>query len=199
MISMLFVTEMPTEAREKMFFAGLDLFTTKGFKETSILEIVESARVSKSTFYQFFSGKEDLLTSLCQRLADEIYNEVKAAVDSEETVNSKALKGIRRYIEICFSEKETARLLLIVSAGVSPDMEKIRLEVYERFAAMVFHAVQLPETVTERQIKSASLAMVGAINQVVIHSLVDNGEQDIDELAELLTRIVMSGFISLAY
>ncbi|WP_375162190.1 TetR family transcriptional regulator [Fictibacillus sp. WQ 8-8] len=34
-----------------MLYAALHLFTSKGFKETSVLEIVETARVSKTTFY----------------------------------------------------------------------------------------------------------------------------------------------------
>ncbi|WP_180953604.1 TetR/AcrR family transcriptional regulator [Bacillus sp. T33-2] len=197
---MLFVKEMPVEAREKILFAGLKLFADKGYKETSILEIVEKAHVSKSTYYQFFKGKEDLLISLCLLLADEIFTEVKNAVKSESYVNDKAYKGILRYIEICFSETEVARLLLVVSAGVSPEAEKVRLDVYRQFARLIFESVDLPETVTEKQISVASQAMVGAINHAVIQSFISNEhELSPEELAGLLSRIVIGAFISLSY
>ena len=79
MMEMLHVTKMPTEAKDKLLYAALQLFTTKGFKETSILEVVEQARVSKTTFYRFFRSKEELLVCLFELLANEVLKEVEEA------------------------------------------------------------------------------------------------------------------------
>ena len=66
---MLFVEEMPKEAKDKILYAGLSLFTSTGFKNTSVLDIVEMARVSKTTFYQHFTSKENLMAGLFEVLA----------------------------------------------------------------------------------------------------------------------------------
>jgi AcrR family transcriptional regulator len=198
---MLFVNEMPNEAREKLVYAGLNLFTSKGFKETSVLDIVEHARVSKTTFYQHFITKEELLVSLCKRLIEEIIQSVEKAVDEEKKVAYKAYAGIRRYIEICMTRKNAARLLLIISGGVSQETALVRREAIRKFADLIFQTVHrvIPNETPEGQLRTVSQAMVGAINEVVLESL--NEERvtiDYDELAHLLNRIVVGSFTQVA-
>ncbi len=199
---MLFITEMPKEAKEKILFAGLVLFTNEGFKNTSVLDIVELARVSKTTFYQHFTSKEQLMAHLFAVLAAEIMEEVKLAVSNEHRTAYKAYAGIHRYIEICFTNIKAASLVLVESVGVSPEVEKVRSEAHRRFAGMMFEMVQglLPKTVLEQEIRIVSQAMVGAINEVVIQNYNDegNGIVHFDELARLLNRMVIAAFVNLA-
>ena len=44
MESLLFAKRMPKDARQKLLYVALRLFTDKGFKETSILEMVEDRK-----------------------------------------------------------------------------------------------------------------------------------------------------------
>lgn len=199
---MLYVKEMPVEAKQKMFYAALHLFSSKGFKETSILEIVEKAHVSKSTFYQHFKTKEELLASLCEQLADDIFEEVERAVVEEEAIQHKAYRGILKYVEICFTETQVAKLLLVSSVGVSEEVETVRFNAYQHFADLIFKSVEkaLPDTVSEKQIQLVAQAMVGAINQVVVQRFIKNSDDMGDEeLASLLNKMVVGAFASLSY
>src|SRR5215212_2071119 len=47
--------------RQKLIRAGLELFTTFGFRATTTPEIAARAGVAEGTIYRHFSGKEDLL------------------------------------------------------------------------------------------------------------------------------------------
>jgi AcrR family transcriptional regulator len=47
--------------RQKLLRAGLELFTTIGFRATTTPEIAARAGVAEGTIYRHFSGKEDLL------------------------------------------------------------------------------------------------------------------------------------------
>src|SRR5438093_606620 len=47
--------------RQKLLRAGLELFTTVGFRATTTPEIAARAGVAEGTIYRHFSGKEDLL------------------------------------------------------------------------------------------------------------------------------------------
>src|SRR3954452_15097047 len=47
--------------RQKLLRAGLELFTTVGFRATTTPEIAARAGVAEGTIYRHFSGKEELL------------------------------------------------------------------------------------------------------------------------------------------
>ncbi|MDR6226549.1 TetR/AcrR family transcriptional regulator [Desmospora profundinema] len=197
---LLFMTEMPKDAQEKMLFVALNLFTSKGFKETSILEVVEQARVSKTTFYNHFNSKEELLVSLFKQLAEEIIEEVEQAVYKEERMAYKAFAGIHRYIEICLTRISIAQLLLVSSVGVSQAVEEVRRDVHKRFADLFYGTVRtgLSETVTDEEMKIVAQAMVGAINEVVIQKLFESEKEiELDRLARLLNRVVVGAFANL--
>ncbi|WP_141201604.1 TetR/AcrR family transcriptional regulator [Paludifilum halophilum] len=195
------MSKLPIEARDKMLYAALHLFTSKGFKETSILEIVEQAHVSKTTFYHSFKSKEDLLVALCKQLAEEIISEVETAVQPEKKMAYKAYTGIRRYIEICITRSTVAQLLLVASVGVSQAVEEVRREAHQRFAELIYQTVQaqIPDSVSDEEIRVVSQAMVGAINEVVVQNLMESDQDvDLDRLARLLNRIVVGSFVNLS-
>lgn len=198
--SLLFAKRMPKDARQKLLYVALRLFTEKGFKETSILEMVEAARVSKTTFYNFFRSKEELLVQLFERLVDEVLDEVKKAADRQEKVSYKAFSGIRRYIELCTDRVTVARLLLVASVGVSQEVEKVRRKAHLRFAELIYSIVRdvLSGTVPEEELKIGAQAMVGAINEVVIQNVITSEQEaDLDRLARMLNRIVVGSFSAL--
>jgi AcrR family transcriptional regulator len=49
------------ETRERLYRAALDLFAERGFLETTVEDITESADVGKGTFFNYFRTKEHIL------------------------------------------------------------------------------------------------------------------------------------------
>ena len=49
------------ETRERLFRAALDLFARKGFTETTVEHITETADVGKGTFFNYFPSKDHIL------------------------------------------------------------------------------------------------------------------------------------------
>lgn len=50
-----------SDTRQKILEAALDLFSQQGFHGTSIREIAAEVGIRKSSIYNYFSGKEDIL------------------------------------------------------------------------------------------------------------------------------------------
>lgn len=49
------------ETRERLFRSALDLFSRKGFTETTVEDITEAADVGKGTFFNYFPSKDHIL------------------------------------------------------------------------------------------------------------------------------------------
>lgn len=200
-ISFLFATKSDKQPQEKILHAALVLFAEKGYRDTTVLDIVAFARVSKTTFYNFYKCKEDLLAHLFETLLEEVLHMVKEAANSESVITEKAYAGIKKYIEICVKEHDVARLLLVSSVGISNKIEKLRKEAYARFAQFIFKTVRTElgfvDSASDEEIRLFSQAMVGAINQVVIEQVlsVDNKYIDINEIAQFLNRIVIGAYL----
>lgn len=47
--------------RDALLHAALDLFTTQGYEETTVDEIVDAVEVSQRTFFRYFAGKESVV------------------------------------------------------------------------------------------------------------------------------------------
>ncbi|QDI92042.1 TetR/AcrR family transcriptional regulator [Salicibibacter halophilus] len=202
MISLLYHHQPYEDPQNKILAAALHLYTGKGFRETSVLEVVERARVSKTTFYHFFNSKEDLLIQLFQSLLEEVLKEVKQTAALETHIAHKSFAGIRRYLQICNDHRPVARLLLVSSSGLSPEVEEVRHKAHVEFATFIYESVRAEPNQMKRlsddQIHTAAQAMVGAINEVVIHKIIVEDKKDIEELAQLLNRIAVGTFTMLA-
>ena len=67
------------EKREKVFAAAFDCILQYGYSKTSLEDIARKAGISRSSLYQLFKNKEDLVSSL----AEEMMNEKLAMVETE--------------------------------------------------------------------------------------------------------------------
>ncbi|KAB8127051.1 TetR/AcrR family transcriptional regulator [Gracilibacillus oryzae] len=56
------------ERKRKVTDIALKLFIEKGFQETSIQEIIEKANISKGTFYNYFSSKNDCIAEILENI-----------------------------------------------------------------------------------------------------------------------------------
>lgn len=52
--------------RKEIFHASVHLFLSKGFNETSMREIAKAAGIGKSTLYDYFPSKDDILLSFLE-------------------------------------------------------------------------------------------------------------------------------------
>jgi TetR/AcrR family transcriptional regulator, cholesterol catabolism regulator len=72
--------------RHEIFEAAMPLFFEKGFIETSMREIAEAARVGKSTIYDYFPSKDEILIAF---VVDEVHHmKIKAEQIMAEELNA---------------------------------------------------------------------------------------------------------------
>lgn len=70
------------DKEERLLNVGFKLFIEKGFKDTSIQDIVDNADVAKGTFYLYFKDKYELRDVLIARKSMSLFSEAINAVKS---------------------------------------------------------------------------------------------------------------------
>lgn len=76
-----------SKTRLKIMEAGLALFLSQGYEQTTITQILEKSNTSRSAFYHHFHGKEELLFSVAYMYDDEYDLWLENCEDSLHTVD----------------------------------------------------------------------------------------------------------------
>ncbi len=94
-----------THRRGEIIQAALTLFVQKGFPETSMREIAEASGVGKSTLYDYFPSKDDILIAY---VADEVRHmtaDAKMIMAQELSVTEKFRRIMRKQLEYVLANK----------------------------------------------------------------------------------------------
>ncbi len=117
--------EEQTRRRHEIFHAAVHLFLKQGFQETSMWQIAKAAGIGKSTLYDYFPTKDDILVFTVE---DEIIEALEHAKEiASQNINAeKKLRQIMR-MQMGFLE-ENKQLLLKLSF----ESQRLKAESQER-------------------------------------------------------------------
>jgi TetR/AcrR family fatty acid metabolism transcriptional regulator len=160
--------------RDRILQAALEVFAQKGYHRALVDDIVRVSRTSKGAVYHHFPNKEALFLALVDEFAGRLAGAVATAIGEAHGALAKVEAALTAGLQAFASHRELARILLLESVSLGPAYQRKRLEVHERFAALI--QTHLDEAVAEGSIpridtRVATLAWLGALNEVVIQWL----------------------------
>jgi AcrR family transcriptional regulator len=85
--------------RRRLLDGLADSIAERGYRDTTIADIVRHARTSKRTFYREFSGKEECFIELLRTANEEMIAQIKAAVDPEAFWQDQIRQAIDAYVD----------------------------------------------------------------------------------------------------
>jgi AcrR family transcriptional regulator len=178
--------------RRRISDAALDLFATRGYNATSVEDVVERAKMSKSAFYEFFTSKEDCFRALLAEQGGALIHDVLASAATGHNHHERLRFGITTFVRSCFEQSSVARLLIVESVGLSQGVDKVRQELQGRFADAVGeevrHAMLHDPFYADKDPRVFGRAVVGAVSDAVGYYLTHPG-MDTESLAGSLCRI----------
>ena len=187
--------ERRQERREALLAAALEVFGTKGYAASSIEEICRRAYVSSRDFYAEFANREALLGALGEQLTLRIYRvltevEVDDGPDLERRRTHARIGGL---VHVLVDDPRVARITIVESVGISEDHEARRRGAHRLYADWIRDYVR-PELdakgIEERQQRALTLALVGAVNELIVDWIHTRPDQrsDVDDLIDVITE-----------
>jgi AcrR family transcriptional regulator len=180
--------------RDKILGAALHVFAEKGYHRAAVDDIVRASQTSKGAVYHHFPNKEALFLALVDELAARLAASLTTAIEGSHGALEKVGAALRAGLHTFAEHRELARILLLESVSLGEAYEVKRAEVHGRFAALI--QAYLDEAVAEGSIppldtRVATLAWLGAVNEVVIESFRVNEPDLLTRAAPELTIMLL--------
>ncbi|MSN95731.1 TetR/AcrR family transcriptional regulator [Campylobacter sp. FMV-PI01] len=104
---------------EKILQSGLDLFLEKGYKNTSLNDIVKKSGGSFATIYKFFKNKEGLFRAIISESVDKINQKLQQEININKNLNLEDFLFIfsEIYLNVMFRKNTILFHKLILSEG----------------------------------------------------------------------------------
>src|SRR6476659_4675681 len=86
------------DQKQRLLVAAREVFAERGFAAASIDDVVSRARVSRTSFYRFFAGKEECMLAVLDEAITRLMFTFAAAATAEEPEERIRL-GVRGIVE----------------------------------------------------------------------------------------------------
>jgi AcrR family transcriptional regulator len=171
--------ERRAERRTRLLDAGLQLFGTTGYAQTTIEELCSAASISTRTFYEEVSGREELLLLLHDGIlgaAEEAAIDALAAAPADD-LRARATAAMHAYVEAMTGDPRRARIAYVEAVGVSPALEAQRHAWMRHFARLIAAEGQ-------------SLAQRGLADRLIVHWAASSRRPSRERLVAEMSRFI---------
>jgi AcrR family transcriptional regulator len=188
--------EVEASQRTRLLRATIELGTEHGFASLTLTDIVGRAGVARSTFYEYFTDKQQCYLEAFDYAADLLLARVLAigpppAGDFASPVHAY----IARLLELCLEEPGIVRLVAADAETLGPAAAERQRAIRGRLADGLvalrdFLRRDDPKLVPISHLRA--LAIVGAITEVIQHSFHTSGIDALPALQPELATIVLA-------
>jgi AcrR family transcriptional regulator len=91
--------------RKEIFDTSAHLFLDNGFHETTMREIADAAGIGKSTLYDYFKSKDDIIISYFENELQQITDRANEIMNQEQSVVEKLRKIMQMHLEYLVDNK----------------------------------------------------------------------------------------------
>ena len=156
--------------RAKLLDAGLALFGTRGFAATGVKDICREAGLTDRYFYESFRDSRELFLAVFDRVTDELFGAVAAAVAESGGEPERELRdAIGTFLGALAADARKPRVLFAEAAAAGPEAAAHMRATLRRFAALVAATARphLPARVGDEEVQLVALSLVGLLERVV--------------------------------
>ena len=158
------------DRHRRILDAALQVFSRRGYRDTSVDEIGGASGTSKGGIYFHFPNKEAIFLALLDRTAARLRERIESALAAQEDPVARADAALLTVLRTFGKHRALARLFMVEALGAGREFHRRMAEIRGEFAAVIQR--QLDEAVRQEIIKPidtevAARAWFGALNEVM--------------------------------
>jgi AcrR family transcriptional regulator len=188
------LAERRRDQRARIMSAAQTAFAEQGFAAASVDEIVAAARVSRTSFYRFFTNKEECLLAIFTEAMEALGRTFSEIASKDASPEEKIRLGAHAIVEGLASDPELARVLLVEVVGATPAIERARLEARLAFARLLeaeLRRYPAWRRASSEETELVAVATMAAIAESVSHLVAAGRAAEWESITEPLARFAM--------
>jgi AcrR family transcriptional regulator len=180
--------------RARMVDAVIDVVSFEGYVAMSVEDIVSAAGVSRRTFYDHFTGKEDAFLQAFDQVGSELLRQVRAAYHSSATFADGVVACLRAFLEFAASDHRYADMCIVEVLAAGPAAVERRNAVMKSFAELLHRGAQTTQDGAQAPELTAE-TIIGGIYEVVYSRVVEGHAAELPKLLPDLAYSMMLPYL----
>ena len=181
--------------RRRLFEAAAAVFASVGYAEASAEAIARRAGMSKATFYEHFSNKEECILALFDEAATETLEAMaQGARSGGQDPRARLRGGLHAFLEMLAHYPAESQTLLVEILGAGPRAAERRDQVMASFAAAIdaenaeaARRGALPRLASPDD----AFAIVGSAIELASRQIRTGVPEDVRELEPVIERLML--------
>ena len=182
--------------RARMLAAMFDVATEKGAANVSVAHVVERSGVSRRTFYEAFTDREDCFLAAFEEALGFASERVLPAYHSGSSWRERIRSSLIAFLSFLDDEPVVGRLLVAESLGGGPRTLKRRARLLTQITKVVDEGRNEPKATTPAPLTAEGV--IGGALSVIHTRLIEPGHTPLVELTNPLMSMVVLPFMGSA-
>lgn len=178
--------EVVKAQRARLLRAMAEVTAEQGYAATPVADVLQRAGVSRETFYQQFTSKQDCFIAAYELSAKVILTELEREAASPGPALERFDRALGAYLDALAAEPAFARLFMVEVYAAGDAVLEARAQIQRRFVELIVEAFAARDPGAQ----FACEALVAAVITLVTTRLAARDIQGVRALREPLTALV---------
>jgi len=177
--------ERKAARREQLLMAAIEVYSERGFRNSSVKAVCEAAGLTERYFYENFANSEELLIAAASASMDHVIRTLRAKSDGVSP-DDRLRTIMTGYFAALREQPAHARAFLVEIRGISPVVDQYLETAVEAFAGLL---ADVPMDELSPVDRLVAIGMVGAIAHIALDWIIDDFKAPIEEVVDAVCLI----------
>jgi AcrR family transcriptional regulator len=177
--------------RERLLNAVVEAVAEHGYNETTIGRIVEAAKISRRTFYEYFSNKEECFLAAYAMIDAHVRGAVLASSDKDEPWPEQVRERLSILLGVLSHDPDVARFYLVEPLVAGGELAAR----YRDAMQMLAETIRPRSGLSEMDVEVRDQALIGGVATLISRRLNSGEAERLSELLPDLTELVLAPYL----
>ncbi|HEX4916306.1 MAG TPA: TetR/AcrR family transcriptional regulator [Limnobacter sp.] len=183
--------------KKRLIGAGTALFSSRGFKTTTVAQLCKAAGCKKTSFFDLFNNKLALLELIHDEIVAEAYTQVSNSLMAFTLENQDlAVRcAVDAFLNTYLEDPRRAKIACIEIVGVHPRLERQRhqnIKLFAQLFAGYANRLRTQGAMATNDFEKTGLMLAGGLNTIIIDWLNHPNPVSIGQLSQEFDRLIQA-------